>query len=87
MSRLVAQKEHPRPNAMGVYVGVTVHEHEGTYTAVVHNRIYDGIKVESQWSSDPVVLDATDDQSARKAAVGPLRQMLEIVGIPEGAVA
>jgi hypothetical protein len=58
--QLIAQGEAKRPTASGHWLGSEVFydPDEGFYSLRLHARTYDGIKVESSYSTDEIRLEA-----------------------------
>lgn len=74
---LLTQYEHDQPDAQGVFYGFTVYRVPTGFTARFHSRTYDGVRVASSWSSDPVQLRARDRRSAVVAATAQFRAWLD----------
>lgn len=78
-TRTVIAETEANSAVNGVYVGFTVYAVSDRFEAVVRNRTYDGIRVDSKWDSAPIALDATDKDAAiaeaRSHAVAVIRAL------------
>lgn len=71
--QLIAQNE-TRADEIGRHYGAELfRDDEGNYSARLHIRTYDGIKVDSSWCSDRVAIEAADDTEAHRAVSIMLR--------------
>lgn len=66
-AQLIGQRETD-PDAIGRTYGAEAFADGEQFTARFHIRTYDGIRVESAWSSKLITLDATDAEAARREA-------------------
>jgi hypothetical protein len=78
--QLVAQAEAQKASPGGAWFGLEVLQDEDRrYWVVIHTSMYSGIQRTSHWATQPVMLDALDEEPAIHEARDKLRRYVRAV--------